>query len=46
MAMGMEETEKRREMARRMTSTSIIRLDESNWRNLDMKDAIDDHMGS
>lgn len=46
MAMGMEETEKRRVMAKRMASTSIIRFDASVWRNLNMNEDDDDDMGS
>ena len=46
MAMGMEETEKRRVMAKRMASTSIIRIDASFWRNLNMNEVDDDDNGS
>ena len=46
MAMGMDDTEKRRDIARRMTSTSIIRLDASIWRNLNVNEEVDDDMGS
>ena len=46
MAMGMEETEKRRLMAKRMTRTSIIRFEAMVWRNLSMNENGEDDMGS